>query len=231
MAENRLRVRVYIDFWNFQLGWNEATRTATGPVQIPWRGLPQILATEAAKGQAAKFAGAHVYASVNVAATKDRNLNKWLHHTLASYTGYSVDVRERKPRPRAIRCQEDNCKASISNCPSCHAPFRSAGEKGVDAAIITDLIASAFDDNYDVGVLISGDADLAPAVRYIQKKTDKQIVQAYFKSHGDELRNACWDHIFFEDLMSKLVITSATTPTLTPATPTVPPLKQPTTTG
>jgi len=54
------------------------------------------------------------------------------------------------------------------------------------------------------GYGLSHNADLAPAVQYIQKKTDKQIVQAYFRSHGDVLRNACWDHIFFDDLMPKL---------------------------
>ena len=78
-------------------------------------------------------------------------------------------------------------------------------EKGIDAAIITDLLTFAFDDTYDIGILISGDADFAPAVRYIQKKTDKQIVQAFFKDHGDELRNSCWDHIFLDDVMAKLV--------------------------
>jgi uncharacterized LabA/DUF88 family protein len=61
-------------------------------------------------------------------------------------------------------------------------------------------------------VLVSGDADIVPAVQYIQKKTDKQIVQAYFRSHGDALRNACWDHIFFDDMMPKLTGTSASTP-------------------
>lgn len=83
--------------------------------------------------------------------------------------------------------------------------LRGTTEKGIDAAIITDLLVAAFDDTYDVGVFISGDADFAPAVRYIQKKTDKQIVQAFFKNHGDELRTACWDHIFLDDLMPKLV--------------------------
>jgi hypothetical protein len=226
MASDKLRVRIYVDFWNFQLGWNEANKTSGTIVQIPWRELPQILTTEASKGQAAKFAGVHVYASVNVSSPKDRNLNKWLHHTLASYTGYSVDVRERKPRNRAVRCQEESCKTSISTCPSCNTPLRSAGEKGVDAAIITDLIASAFDDNYDIGVLISGDADLAPAVRYIQKKTDKQVVQAYFRSHGDELRNACWDHVFMDDLMPKFVSSASAAPTPVVASP---PITTPTT--
>jgi uncharacterized LabA/DUF88 family protein len=205
MADSKIRVRVFIDFWNFQLRWNAVNNPKPNEplVSIPWKELPQILTTEAAKGQAAKFAGVHVYASVNASSQKDRNLNNWFHHTLASFTGYTVDVRERKPRNRAVRCE--GCKASIANCPSCQMPLRSAGEKGVDAAIITDLITSAFDDNYDVAVLISGDADIAPVVRYIQKKTDKQVVQAYFRSHGDELRNACWDHIFFDDLMPKLI--------------------------
>ena len=88
-------------------------------------------------------------------------------------------------------------------------------EKGVDAAIITDLLTLAFDDNYGIAVLISGDADHAPAVQYIQKKTDKQVIPAFFKSHGDELRNACWDHVFLDDVMQKL-IPGWTTPLVAP---------------
>jgi len=204
MADNA-RVRIFVDFWNFQLNWNEY-HTAAGlatVVYIPWKELPGILVSEIAKGQPFKFAGAHVYASIDPWNPKDRKLSKWLHHTLASYTGYSVDVRERKPR-KPIRCQEETCKALVDTCPSCKKPLRGTVEKGVDAAIITDLISMAFDENYDIAVLISGDADHAPAVQYIQKKTDKQIVQAFFKAHGDTLRNACWDHIFLDDLMVKL---------------------------
>ncbi len=203
---DRARVRIFIDFWNFQLNWNEYhTIVGLGKIiYIPWKELPSILVPEAAKGLPVKFAGAHLYASIDPANPKDRKLNQWLHHTLASYTGYSIDVRERTPR-KPVRCQEENCKAVIKTCPSCNSPLRGTVEKGVDAAIITDLISMAFDDNYDVGVLLSGDADYAPAVQYIQKKTDKQIVQAFFKAHGDKLRNACWDHVFFDNLMAKLV--------------------------
>jgi hypothetical protein len=92
-------------------------------------------------------------------------------------------------------------------------------EKGVDAAIITDLLTLAFDDNYDLAVLISGDADHAPAVQYIQKKTDKQVIQAFFKAHGDELRNACWDHVFFDDMMQKLVTVVPAAPVKAPHVP------------
>jgi len=212
---DRARVRIFIDFWNFQLGWNrlhESLPGYTSKIQLPWKDLPLVITAEASKGQPAKFAGAHVYASVNKSSSKEKGLSSWLHHTLGSYPGYAVDVRERKPRSRAIRCQEENCHASITECPECKAPLQGAGEKGVDAAIITDLLTLAFDDNYDIAVLISGDADHAPAVRYIQKKTDKQVVQAFFKDHGDELRNACWDHIFFDTILGKFSLSPVQPP-------------------
>lgn len=201
---DRLRIRLFIDFWNLQLCWIEYHRAAA-VVPIPWKELPLVVSAEAAKGQPFRFTGAHVYASVDRSNPKDSKLNWWFHHTLKGYTGYIVEVRERKPR-RPPRCQEEGCRAQITQCPRCGARLRSTVEKGVDAAIITDLLTFAFDDNYDMAVLISGDADHAPAVQYIQKRTDKQVVQAFFKSHGDELRNACWDHIFLDDLMAKLVV-------------------------
>ena len=201
------RVRLFVDFWNFQICWMEFHKnTGTGAVQIPWKDLPSVLTAEVSKGQPAKFTGAHVYASINAASQKDRRLNGWLHHTLASFPGFSVDVRERKQRNRPVRCQMETCKASITNCPSCNTPLQAAGEKRGRCPIITDLLTLAFDDNYDIAILISGDADHAPAVRYIQKKTDKQVIQAFFKSHGDELRNACWDHIFFDEILGKFIL-------------------------
>lgn len=213
MPLTHVRVRIFFDFWNFQLNWNGIKQHHGRVVQIPWKDLPNVLTTEVARSQPAKFTGAHVYASVDKDRPKDRKLSYWLHHTLSSFPGYTVEVKERKPRG-TIKCTEEDCKAQILDCPTCKKPLRLAVEKGIDAAIITDLIASAFDDTYDIAVLVSGDADYAPAVQYIQKKTDKQIIQAFFKDHGDQLRTACWDHVFFEDLMPKLVVAPSTIPSV-----------------
>lgn len=208
----KLRVRIFVDFWNLQIQWNDLHKAlgSKDTVPIPWKELPQVLCAEVAKGQTVKFAGAAVYASIDPNRPKDKGLSNFLHHTLASYTGYSVVVKQRKPR-KAIRCQEEKCKTTITHCPSCNAPLKGTVEKGIDAAIITDLLSLAFDDNYDTAILVSGDADYAPAVEYVQKKTDKQIIQAFFKAHGDELRNKCWDHIFFEEFLAKLIPGEATT--------------------
>lgn len=205
------RVRIFIDFWNLQIQWNtcHAKQGAAGLVQIPWKDLPKILTAEAASGHPAKYAGCQVYASIDEEGGKDTGFSNWLHHGLAAMPGYSVDVKKRKLKSN-IKCRE--CKEVVANCPSCKSPMRQTSEKGIDAAIITDLISMAFDDNYDIAVLVSGDADYAPAVQYIQKKTDKQIVQAFFKAHGDQLRTACWNHVFFEDMFAKMNLTPVQVP-------------------
>jgi len=41
-------------------------------------------------------------------------------------------------------------------------------EKGVDVKIATDLVAMAYARKYDVAILVSGDSDLAPAVREVR---------------------------------------------------------------
>jgi uncharacterized LabA/DUF88 family protein len=42
-------------------------------------------------------------------------------------------------------------------------------EKGVDVKIATDMVAMAHAGDYDVGILASGDGDLAPAVREVRR--------------------------------------------------------------
>ena len=100
---DKSRTRLFVDFWNFQIGWNDCHHRLGSAelVPIPWKDvLPTVLIAEASKGHPAKFAGAHVYASVDPNNPKDKKLNMWLHHTLASFTGYSITVKERKARKR-----------------------------------------------------------------------------------------------------------------------------------
>jgi hypothetical protein len=75
MAE-KARVRLFIDFWNLQLNWNEFHTKAgiQGVVPIPWKDLPGILTAEVAKGQPVKFTGAHVYSSVDQSNPRMQNL-------------------------------------------------------------------------------------------------------------------------------------------------------------
>lgn len=46
-------------------------------------------------------------------------------------------------------------------------PAQRAEEKGVDVALAIDFVALAFEEKYDVGVIVSTDTDLRPALEYV----------------------------------------------------------------
>lgn len=48
-------------------------------------------------------------------------------------------------------------------------------EKGIDVMLATDLIAGAVEDKYDRAIVISSDADLIPAIKWIREKRKKHI--------------------------------------------------------
>lgn len=132
-----MRVKIFIDFWNYQLAWNEYHRAhgASGVVKIPWNPrLYEVLVSSIDK--TAVYAGTHVFASFDPLSKKDLQLRKFL-------------------------------------------------------------------DYYDRAMLVAGDADHVPAVEFLGARM-KQVTHAWFKGHANELRNACWNHVYFEDLMPAL---------------------------
>lgn len=113
-------------------------------------------------------------------------------------------VKERKPQ-NAIRYP--SCRKSIIQCPHCTKSIQRTIEKGVDTALATDLIRIGIDGHYDRAVLVAADADHVPAVEFLGGRM-KQVTHAWFKGHAHELRNACWDHLLFDDLMPQLLPSS-----------------------
>ena len=198
-----MRVKIFVDFWNFQLAWNQhhSRHGAQDVVRIPWHPrLYEVLV--ATVDPTATYAGTHVYASFDPLSKKDLQLRKFL-NVMDGFPGYDVVVKERKPLHN-MRCPSDGCRREISSCPHCGQPIRRTVEKGVDTALVTDLIRLGIDNHYDRAVLIAGDADHIPAVEFLGTRM-KQITHAWFKGHANELRNACWNNIAFDDLMPRLV--------------------------
>ncbi|MFH0829104.1 MAG: NYN domain-containing protein [Candidatus Kerfeldbacteria bacterium] len=48
-------------------------------------------------------------------------------------------------------------------------------EKGIDVKLATDLIVGAVDDKYDIGIVVSSDTDLIPAIDWVGKRKHKKI--------------------------------------------------------
>jgi uncharacterized LabA/DUF88 family protein len=60
-----------------------------------------------------------------------------------------------------------------------------------DINMAVDMVENAYDNNYDVAVLVSGDGDFVPAVRSVKKK-NKSVKNVYFKnSSSRNLKNFC----------------------------------------
>lgn len=197
------KVKIFVDFWNLQLAWNEyhARQGTTGTVRIPWETkLPQILVAKV--GSDSVYAGTHVYASVNPRSRDDRGLRSFL-QIMDTFTGYKVMVKERKPA-KPIKCNNDGCRKEILHCPHCSKEIVRTVEKGVDTSIAIELFHYALDNIYDKAVLVSGDEDFVPAVEYIQRRGN-QIIHAGFKNKAFTLRKACWANVNFEDIMAELL--------------------------
>jgi len=192
------------DFWNFQLDWNRQVGKdkENKPIPIPWaHHLPRVLTAAIAQkcGEPSKYAGTHVYASVDP--TGDAGLRRFL-HAMNSFPGYTAIVKERKASKRPTRCS--GCGNEIKQCPQCKQTLRRTTEKGVDTTLAISMIQMAFDNVYDIAVLGSTDADLAPAVRFIYERTGKPVYHLWFPTTGHDLRNACYDHFPMTSLIPEL---------------------------
>ena len=63
--------------------------------------------------------------------------------------------------------------------------------KGDDVYLATDLIRGAYENLYDVAIIVSRDADFIPAIKLVQKN-GKKVINAFFpKSSSYLLRNCC----------------------------------------
>jgi uncharacterized LabA/DUF88 family protein len=190
------RVRLFIDFWNVILG----VRDYNSLYRINWAILPNILVPEAATPTSGSYEGACVYASINPKSQKDLKLKDYLSNTVNRMPGYEIKIFERKTKKTPI-CQQ--CHTEITHCPSCKALLERTIEKGVDTAIVTDMLQHAWDNTYDIGVLMSGDRDFIPAVQFLNKR-GKKIIHASFTNLGQELANECWKQINLRNFANQL---------------------------
>lgn len=187
------RIRVFVDYWNLQITLNDKEGTLKGQkdyrFQINWRDFPSWVAGEAAKvAKLADFTyeGAIIYASYNP--NSDPSFRRWMTTWLDRQPGIQVIALERRPKMPPT-CP--SCHTSMENCPNCGNKVVATSEKGVDTALVTDMIRLAWEDAYDIGVIVSSDSDFVPVVQFLDSRSRK-IIQAGFPPTGMHLATACW---------------------------------------
>jgi uncharacterized LabA/DUF88 family protein len=196
-----MSLQLFVDFWNLTLQW----RDRAGEARLDWVALPRVLQAEAERVgalEAQAFTGIRVYASTDKADPRSGNLRGWLDRFLDRQPGFKVSVRERRSHRRPIHCRE--CNAFTEDCPACGKPFCVSVEKGVDSAIVTDMISLAWEEAYDVAVLVSSDGDFVPAVERLQEKGIK-VINATWSGHGHQLAKTCWASFEIDALIPGLI--------------------------
>ncbi len=189
------RIRLFVDFWNLQLTLNEKEVKASSQEDvrfaIDWLAFPAVVCREAAKClgvETFSYEGTVIYASYNPLGSDGGKFRNWLATWLDRQPGIQVEMRERQPRSTVL-CP--SCHEGITTCPHCGETMRATIEKGIDTAIVTDMIRLAWEDAHDVSVLVSSDRDLVPVVKFLDLKGRKTI-QAGFPPWGVDLATSCW---------------------------------------
>ena len=79
-------------------------------------------------------------------------------------------------------------------CDKCNHKGDRMVQKGVDVAIITDLLSLAYEGEYNRVVITAGDGDFLDAIKKVQSLGKEVLVSGYrcsmsrdLKDHGDEI--------------------------------------------
>ena len=197
--EHRIRVKIFVDFWNFQISFNNQN----AGFSVDWRKLGGVLAQEALKtvdaSASLSYQGMNVYGSYGKS-DKDKRMRMWAENTLDRFPGVQVTMLERQRKRKGPACP--SCYEEIPSCPRCGSDMRGTEEKGVDTRIATDMIKLAWADNYDVAVLVSSDRDFVPVAEFLATRGIKTIHGA-FPPLGIALSQACWGNIPIPQIMDK----------------------------
>ncbi|NQT41420.1 MAG: NYN domain-containing protein [Planctomycetes bacterium] len=184
-----LKIRLFIDFWNFQLTLNEKARNPN--FKVDWLKLPNVLVADAVRllgNPEYRYEGTIVFTSYNPRTDEGKKYHNWATSWLDRQPGIQVKCFERRPK-NPPQCPA--CHIPVSSCPSCNADMARTIEKGVDTAIATDMIRLAWERAYDVAILVTADSDFVPAVEFLDLRGFR-VLQAGFPPHGSHLSRACW---------------------------------------
>lgn len=105
-----LRVRVFVDFWNFDLSMRQRGFYAEG-YKVDWSSLGPSLARLAGdvvdSAAPAVYRGMNVYGSYDPYSDRDAGLRRWMANTVGTFPGVSTVMMPRRRRGLPV-------------CPSCH---------------------------------------------------------------------------------------------------------------
>ncbi len=185
------RARIFVDFWNLQLSIVEHRGS---DYRLDWTKLSPLLiaqATALLRVPALQFDGTNVYLSYDPNTDNGRRLHNWAISVLDRFPGIRVIAQDRKAKSPPT-CP--NCHREVDTCCHCGGQMVRTVEKGIDTAIVTDMISLAWEDAWDVAILVSSDRDFIPVVDFLTTK-GRRVINVHFPPQGMHLARTCWASI------------------------------------
>ena len=187
------RVHVFVDNANMDITMTQKARASrTAWNGFDWAKLPEWLinrAAEVCRLREPIYTGTHVYVSYDPKDPQHDGRVKWM-DWLDLQPGVQV-VRKELQSKDPQRCASRGCGFRFTTCPKCKSAQRPRIEKGIDTAMVTDMMRLAWDRVYDIAVLVSSDSDFAPVAETLEGR-GLRVIQAGFPPTGMFLRKACW---------------------------------------
>jgi uncharacterized LabA/DUF88 family protein len=113
----------------------------------------------------------YYYGSIPTGGDDDKVEKQKGFHMRLEYGGINVSIIPLKTREVNFKCPKCGAKSAFSRNV----------EKGVDVALVTDMLAFGFRDGYDVALLVAGDLDYIRAIEEV-KRIPKRVEIAFFES-------------------------------------------------
>lgn len=91
-----------------------------------------------------------------------------------------------------VQCILGRFKQQIRGCKNCGASWKQHEEKETDVNIAIQMVADAYDDEFDICYLISADTDLVPPLELIKAKHPAKEIVAVSppnRPHGQHIRS------------------------------------------
>lgn len=173
-----MRVALFFDGKNFYSGWREAAKGR----RIDFARLAYWLMK---KAQGSSLWGAYYYTGIDDALQGQSDPQQKL-------AGF-LDMLETQP---GFFVHTFKRKVGSITCSDCGCENRYVLEKEVDTTMVAHMVQMAAQNSYDTLVLMSGDADYAPAIKAV-RQLGKQAFIASWGGTGvsKRIRSAAFDHI------------------------------------
>lgn len=98
---------------------------------------------------------------------------------------------------QGVQCQFGHYLEKQRECRKCHATWPDYEEKMTDVNIAIQLMTDAFDDVFDVALVVSGDSDLTTPIRRVRERfPEKRVIVAFPpQRHSKALKQHASGHL------------------------------------